>query len=83
MYVHFPHIHQEKHAIFDKSERKLVNALDEMRSLWQEFVRRKAADTTVSMATNNNSTVYVHIYFSVDQYCNNCSSESALDPATI
>ena len=62
MYVHFPHIHQEKHAIFDKSERKLVNALDEMRSLWQEFVRRKAADTTVSMATNNNSTVYIYTF---------------------
>ena len=51
MYVHFPRFHQEKHAIFDKSERKLVNALDEMQSLWQEFIRRKAADTTVSKAT--------------------------------
>ena len=52
MYVHFPHIHQEKHAIFDKSERKLVNALDEMRSLWQEFVRRKDTDATVSIYSN-------------------------------
>ena len=36
--------------MFDRSERKLVSTLDEMRSLWQEFVRRKAADTVVSKA---------------------------------
>ena len=50
--MHFPkYINQEKHTIFEESERKLVNALDEMQSLWEMFVRRKAADTTVSMAS--------------------------------
>ena len=41
--------------MFNRSERKLVSTLDEMRSLWQEFVRRKDTDTTVS-------TVYTYIY---------------------
>ena len=36
--------------MFDRSERKLVSTLDKMRSLWQEFVRKKAADTVVSKA---------------------------------
>ena len=42
------YIHQENRTMFDRSERNLVSTLDEMRSLWQEFVRRKAADTVVS-----------------------------------
>ena len=45
-----PYLHQEQHIIFDESERKLVSALDEMQSLWETFVRRRAADTTVSVA---------------------------------
>ena len=45
-----PYLHQEQHIIFDESERKLVSALDVMQSLWETFVGRKAADTTVSVA---------------------------------
>ena len=44
------YIHQVNQTLFDRSERRLVSTLDEMRSLWQEFVRRKAADTVVSKA---------------------------------
>ena len=46
--------------MFDRSERKLVSTLDEMRSLWQEFVRRKAADTVVSKANLYGATTCVY-----------------------
>ena len=45
----FPQNDQDKHTTFDESEGILVSTLDEMRSLWQEFVRTKAADTAVSI----------------------------------
>ena len=50
LHYNYMYIHQENQTMFDRSERKLVSTLDEMRSLWQEFVRRKAADTVVSKA---------------------------------
>lgn len=45
----FPQNGQDKHTAFDESEGNIVSALDEIKSMWQEFVRRKAADTTVSL----------------------------------
>ncbi len=48
--------------MFDRSERKLVSTLDKMRSLWQEFVRRKAADTVVSKANYMGCHVCVHMH---------------------
>ena len=44
----FPQNDQDKHTTFDESEGILVSTLNEMRSLWEDFVRRKAADTAVS-----------------------------------
>ena len=57
--------------MFNRSERKLVSTLDEMRSLWQEFVRRKDTDTTVS-------TVYIYMTICMELSCAYMHSIKAL-----